>query len=377
MFFHLVLATWVVLTLYVGWRAGSVPWLARRVPRWLLMGTVALLGVSYIVARVVRQAGWPLAATVLEVLGANWIGVLFLLFVALLAADLITGCGFLAPRRAPAVRGWALVAGMMLAAIALVQGLRAPVVRDYEIAMPGLPAERDGTTIVFISDLHLGTLLGEGWLAARVAQVSALRPDAIVIGGDVLEGDDESERALLPLFRRLSAPFGVWAVPGNHERHGGGTTSNALEADGIRVLRNEWREVAPGLVLAGVEAPPRDDHSNSAASALDAAMKGRPAGAATIFVSHAPVQVQRAARAGARLMLSAHTHDGQIWPFRYLVGLEFPYMAGRYDVAGMPLLVCRGTGTFGPRMRLWYPSEILRITLRSPATHRLSLRTGA
>jgi predicted MPP superfamily phosphohydrolase len=63
-------------------------------------------------------------------------------------------------------------------------------------------------------------------------------------------------------------------------------------------------------------------------------------------------------------MLSGHTHDGQIWPFRYVVRTQFPYLAGRYDVGGMPLIVSRGAGTWGPRMRLWHPGEILRVTLR-------------
>ena len=62
---------------------------------------------------------------------------------------------------------------------------------------------------------------------------------------------------------------------------------------------------------------------------------------------------------------AGHTHDGQIWPFRYLVRTQYAFLAGRYDVGPMALIVCRGTGTFGPPMRLWYPSEMLRVTLRT------------
>ena len=65
-------------------------------------------------------------------------------------------------------------------------------------------------------------------------------------------------------------------------------------------------------------------------------------------------------------MLSGHTHNGQIWPFTYVVRMFYPLVAGRYDVAGMPVIVCRGTGTWGPRMRLWSRGEITRITLRAP-----------
>jgi hypothetical protein len=64
-------------------------------------------------------------------------------------------------------------------------------------------------------------------------------------------------------------------------------------------------------------------------------------------------------------MLCGHTHGGQIWPFSYLVRRTYPLLAGRYEVDGMPVIVSRGTGTWGPRMRLWYPGEILRITLRA------------
>ncbi len=365
MFFELVFSTWLVVTLYVAWRLGSIPWIARRVPRWLILLVVIFLGLTYVMAFAVRRAGWPLPGRALELIGADWIGVLFLLFVTLLAADVVTGFGFCLRRFAPAIRSWAAVVGAGLAAVALVQGLRPPVVREFDVRLPGLPSARDGTVIVFISDLHLGTLVGERWLTARLAQIAALRADAIVIGGDVLEGDDESEAALLPLLARLSAPLGVWAVPGNHEHHGGGATLGALEAGGIHVLNTRWQELAPGLIVAGVDS--RASHaSESDPPALDAALAGRPPGAATILVSHAPSGVERVAGARVGLMLSGHTHGGQIWPFCYLVGLRFRYVAGRYDVSGMPLLVCRGTGTFGPRMRLWYPSEILRITLRRP-----------
>jgi predicted MPP superfamily phosphohydrolase len=63
---------------------------------------------------------------------------------------------------------------------------------------------------------------------------------------------------------------------------------------------------------------------------------------------------------------SGHTHNGQIWPFNYLVRLSYRLLGGRYQVGDMTLLVGRGTGTWGPRMRLWQRSEILRITVRAP-----------
>jgi predicted MPP superfamily phosphohydrolase len=62
-------------------------------------------------------------------------------------------------------------------------------------------------------------------------------------------------------------------------------------------------------------------------------------------------------------MLSSHTHEGQIWPFGYLVRFTHPFLSGKYELNGMPIIVCRGTGTWGRRMRLWQRGEIIRITL--------------
>jgi hypothetical protein len=85
-----------------------------------------------------------------------------------------------------------------------------------------------------------------------------------------------------------------------------------------------------------------------------------------ILLSHTPWQYEAAAQAGVALMLSGHTHGGRIWPFGYLVKRFYPLLAGRYAVEeDMTMLVCRGTATWGPRMRLWSPGEILRITLKA------------
>ena len=83
------------------------------------------------------------------------------------------------------------------------------------------------------------------------------------------------------------------------------------------------------------------------------------------MLSPSPLDVDQAASAGAGLMLSGHTHSGQIWPFNYLVGFRHPLLGGLYQVDGMTLVVTRGAGTWGPRMRLRRPSEIVRIKLKA------------
>jgi len=360
------LGLWLLMHVYVVWRAASVPPMAGRVARTMLVIAAAVLCLSYPLPRMLERWGAGGLARALEPVGMTWLGVLFLAVVCLLAADVATGFGLLFRRFAPSLRGWALGAAGTLSAIALVQGHRPPVVRDYEVRLSGLPREADGTVLVAISDFHLGTLLGERWLAARVAQVQALRPDVVVALGDMVEGHGGLEGSLVPALRRLTAPLGVWAVTGNHEYHGGARSgTRLLEEAGFRVLRDSWSEVRPGLILAGVDDLTSRRRSGLDSGAVERSLAGRPPGGATILLSHSPLRAVEAARAGVGLMVCGHTHGGQIWPFTYLSRLAYPLNAGGYAVSAMPVIVSRGTGTWGPRMRLWYPGEILRIRLRA------------
>jgi hypothetical protein len=132
------------------------------------------------------------------------------------------------------------------------------------------------------------------------------------------------------------------------------------------VLRDEWTEAVPGLVLAGVDdLTARRQAGLGGGDPVGRSLAGRPANGATIFLSHTPWRAEQAARLGAGLMLSGHTHAGQLFPFGFLVKLQYPLLAGTYHVEGMPVVVCRGTGTWGPRMRLFSRCEIVRITLRA------------
>ena len=363
------LLLWTLGNLYVLWRAASLPVFAERARRILLAGAAVLLWGSFLASRYLESVLPPVLVRPVALVGADWLAIVFWSAAGLLIVDLATGFGFLFRRVVPWLRGAAFALAGVFAVVAIAQALRPPVVRAYEVRLPGLPRDADGLVVVGISDLHLGALIGPRWLAARVRQVEGLKPDVVVVLGDVLEGDAPSEAALLGGLRGLSAPLGVWAVTGNHEHYGRGPQrpggSGALEAAGFRVLHDRWAEVRPGLVFAGVDDLTRRRRSGASGDVIGTALEGRRQDAAVVLLSHSPLQAERAARAGVGLVLAAHTHDGQVWPFGYFTRMNYPLMGGRYEVGGMSVIVCRGTGTWGPRMRLWRPSEILRVTLRS------------
>ena len=142
-------------------------------------------------------------------------------------------------------------------------------------------------------------------------------------------------------------------------------TRGILEGSGFNLLINSHAELRPGLVLAGIEYRGRRNRGKKKDERILQALKGRPDGV-TILLSHSPSEAEFAAQAGVDLMLAGHTHGGQIWPWGHLVRIRYPLLAGQYDVDGMQVIVTRGAGTWGPRLRLWQTGEILSIIL-----HRL------
>ncbi len=366
MFLAVVLSIWLLEHLYVGWRLWSVPVLAAPWARRALVIALAAGFLSYPLGRILFALGWHPTGRALEYAGALWMGTVFLLFAALLVADVVTLWGLVLRQWAPNVRTAAAALALAAAAVAWVGALRAPRVVEVEARLPGLPAVADGLKLAHVSDVHLGTILGRGRLETVIGIVDALAPDLVAITGDLIDGDAGVVEELLPELRTLRAPRGVYAVLGNHEYYAGRERSRRLLADaGYRVLDNAAVELVAGLWVAGIPDARGSAQTGAPEADLERALAEVPAGAPVVLLQHSPEEEGRAAAAGVDLMLNGHTHGGQIWPFHYLVRRAYPNLAGVFRVGEMTQVVSRGAGQWGPPMRLFAPSDIVLVTLRS------------
>lgn len=357
-----------ILHVYCAWRVGSLPAVRRGIgTRGWWLGAAALW-VAYVAGvRIGDEPDGPIA-WVLSQFAFHWLTTLFLVSVCLLAVDLLTGFGIWMKRRLPALRVTAVAAGTVMAVIALVQGLRPPEVTRHDIVLTDLPAELHGTTLAAVSDMHLSANIDSDWLAARVARINALQPDFVVMLGDLTEGEAGQLSGVKEAMSGLHAPLGAWAVTGNHEGHGhAGTTLAVFASAGVRWLRDSTVELRPGLRLAGLDYRRKPSENRRPTATLLDSLAGTRDGA-SILLAHEPRHAEAADDAGFDLMLSGHTHGGQVWPFSCLVRTRYKYFVGRYRVGGMQLLVSRGAGTWGARMRLWKRGEIMHITLHSAGT---------
>jgi len=321
----------------------------------------------------------------------TWLGIAFLLFVAVLALDLARlaaqGGALLAdylrsqpdppddPSRrlfvARALAGTAVAATASVSAFAFRSATGPAEVNEVPVRLERLPAALSGLTIAQISDLHVGPTIGERHVRRIVEQVNALRADVVAVTGDLVDGTVRELGAAVSHLGRLEARHGVFFVTGNHEYYAGvGPWLDELRRLGVRVLRNErvsLGDAAASFDLAGVDDWSAHGFGDGHGLDLGRALAGREPDRALVLLAHQPRGVGEAVRAGVELQLSGHTHGGQIVPFNLLVRAAYPYVKGlyRHEEEGRAgqIFVSRGTGYWGPPMRLGAPPEIAKIVL--------------
>lgn len=356
---------------------------------WRRIATAGLIlsALSIPAAMILSRFSGGALARLLPWFAFVWLGVAFLLLATLLAIDLVR----LLAAGAAHARAWVVgaddqpldperrlfiaraTAGTTLALVATAAGAgvrraAGPAeIAEVEVALPRLPRTLDGLTVVQISDLHVGPTIRQREVDRVVEQANALRPDVVAITGDLMDGSVRELGPILEGLGRLRSRYGVHFVTGNHEYYSGVEDWLAfLPTLGIRVLRNERvaiGDAGASIDLAGVDDWHASRFGRGHGYDLGKALAGRDPERALVLLAHQPQGVEPAVHAGVGLQLSGHTHGGQIVPFNFAVRAAFRYVKGLYAVDGGSVYVSKGTGYWGPPMRLGAPPEIGRITL--------------
>jgi len=298
------------------------------------------------------------------------IGVLFLLFCTTLVYDLLRVAGEYIPmqprRRSFFKKTLDIVSLSMAFGVSARATYEARIVEleEVEIRLKNLKRPYN---IVQLSDIHIGGLIDTAFMQGVVNRVNALKPDLVVITGDLIDVKISQAGKVLDTLKELRSTYGTFFIAGNHEYfHGIEEILAAVKERGIRVLENESiyiGESDQGFHLAGVYdlAGYRfKHHLPDLYNALEYTDKRSP----TVLLAHQPLFIEEAGDK-VDLMLSGHTHGGQIYPFKVLVGLQQPYIRGLHKYSEKTqIYVNKGTGYWGPPMRLGASSEITYIKLK-------------
>lgn len=245
--------------------------------------------------------------------------------------------------------------------------------KHVTIELRRLPPAFDGLRLALLADVHLTRGLREhGFMAEVVDTVNREGVDIGLVVGDLVDGSvDDLRHAAAPL-ADLEAPLGRFFATGNHEYYSGVDEWVAhLPTLGWTVLRNERTELRRGgAVIDLVGLDDVDGERHGAGPDLDAAFGGRDADRLALVLAHQPVLAPDVAARGADLVLSGHTHGGQLWPLGPLVQAQQGHLAGLAREGDALVYVTRGVGTWGPPVRVAAPPEVTIITLRSVPARR-------
>jgi predicted MPP superfamily phosphohydrolase len=330
----------------------------------LWMATMVL---APLLVRFAEHRGLESLARALAWVGFSWMGFVFIAFslfllLALWDATMRLG-GLLLPSLTRLCAHGAISAILVLLIViaASFYGLyeaNSLQLETIRITTPKLLPGSAPIRIAQISDLHLGLIHRDEALAPIIIRLQTLSPDLIVATGDIVDAQINHLEGLADLWQQLNPPLGKYAITGNHEFYAGiDQAIDFLEQSGFRILRNEHIDLGATLKLVGVDDPGRGQQVDE-----DGAL-GEDSERFTLLLKHRP-DVQESSLGLFDLQLSGHTHKGQIFPFTFLTSLVYPYQAGLYTLAkGSLIYTSRGTGTWGPPMRIGAPPEITLIEL--------------
>lgn len=235
---------------------------------------------------------------------------------------------------------------------------------EATIDLVGLPQAFDGLRVLLVTDIHAGPFLKPSVLREAVGRFEALEPDLILLGGDLVLARPIEIEQNAETFRSFSAPLGVFAVLGNHDHYTGEAERVIALAEqcGITVLHNASTRIERNgqtLSLAGV------DDMLVGRPDLDRALEDTEP--PVVLLCHHPDLLFEAARHGVALMLSGHTHAGQIRiPGLPVLVRQSRYRLdeGRYRYRDTELVVSRGLGAVGIPFRMACPPEAILLTLK-------------
>ncbi len=342
-----VYETWTVLR-----RAPDPP----GIPRLAIV--FAILSVTFLSASLLAWRYSNFAVRIYYTAASIWLGFFSYFFFASCLAWIVYGLTrWLAPDWPSRLTlyvcfGAAFAAGLYgLINSALVRVRRVPV------KLANLPDSWRGRVAALVTDMHLGHVRGVRFATRLVSKLSRLRPDVVLIGGDLYDGTAVDARRLAEPLRKIDAPFGAYFITGNHEEfHHRVEYLNAVKNAGVHVLNNE-KVVLDGLQLIGVHDKESSHPERFRAILQNAKLDPN---SPSVLLTHEPNLLGIAADEKIDLQLSGHTHGGQFFPFTWFTSRIYgPFVYGLNRLGNLLVYTSYGAGTWGPPLRVGTSPEIV------------------
>lgn len=356
------------INFYFFFRARSILHFSGLLQGLILM-SILLLILAPIIVRTLEALHYEHLARTFACIGYVWMAFVFLFFFASLSLELIRilhklifpQTGTLMLKAVTFGLAVFLAAGLVAYGYFDAQRIR---IRNLQIKTDQIIPRGGKVRIVQISDVHVGIIIRNSRLVPLLERIREARPDILVSTGDLLDGELDNIMEDARHFAALEAPLGKFAVLGNHEYYAGLRRSiQFTRAAGFELLRDDFAKTAGITIFGQDDITGRDSGDATKRAAFKKSLSEKQEGF-TLLLKHQP-RVDPKDR--FHLMLSGHTHGGQLFPFGLITKLYFPHNYGLHELApGKLLYVSRGAGTWGPPVRVFAPPEITVIDLIGP-----------
>ena len=349
----LIIMIYLVLSFYIGynwWR-----WLQSTIVKgkykksFILLMTVLILSVFL---------GQIPSLSVLKWIGGYWMAVFVYSLILLPVLNLIR---ILLKRKAVFWLGMGYIAFIVIISIVGTWNAWNPVVRYYDVNIPK-QSDISNIKILMASDLHLGSVVGNSHLQKLVDIADEVQPDIILLAGDIIDDQIEPflKQNMSETIGKLNTPLGVYAVSGNHDVYGNDLSQlvKELKNEDIQLLQDETILINNAFYLAG-----RRDQAEEKRKEVYQITRGLDHKKPIIMIDHQPTELNEAEKAGVDLLVSGHTHHGQLAPANLVTGMLFENDGGYLQKNSLHSFVSSGFGTWGPPLRIGSRSEVMVINL--------------
>jgi uncharacterized protein len=375
-FFLIVLAIYGSINFYIfirGWQALS----ANQLIRSFYLISFLCVSLSFVVGRILERFSLSLLTDILVWVGSFWLAAMLYFFLIVIILDLARLFNHFLPwypdlltHNYGKTKLITMIASCGLVALTIIAGrINAlnPKVRTINITIPKTVETPKKLNLVVASDIHLGSLIGKNRLDHLVTLINSLKPDIVLLAGDIVDEDIGAviRENLGESLRSIKAPLGIYAITGNHEYIGGVEQAcKYLNAHGIIMLRDSVISVGNKITIIG-----REDRSIRGFAGKDRATlqelvsqvdRNQP----IILLDHQPFHLMEASDNGIDLQISGHTHHGQLWPLSYITDLVYEVSNGFKQIGNTQVYVSPGFGTWGPPVRIGNRPEIVNFIIQ-------------
>ncbi|MGQ1910738.1 metallophosphoesterase [Marinifilum sp. RC60d5] len=241
-----------------------------------------------------------------------------------------------------------------------------PIVKEIDLEISKKNSKRDSLKVLLATDVHLGVMLGKNHAQKLVRQINAQKPDIVLFGGDLVDHNPSPvmKYDMGTYIEKINAPLGVYAVTGNHEFMGKpDVTIDYFTKHGITYIRDSIVDIDGIVQILGRDDKDKSQFTQENRKNMDEIMNNSNANLPLLLVDHQPVEYDKASENGVDLMMSGHTHKGQLWPLSFVTNLVYENDFGLMKKANTWFYTSSGYGTWGPPVRTGNRPELVVFNL--------------